>query len=107
MYLTRQLPRSVDRQSVATRRSSDLDSAWTPHRKFSITRPSTSCRRLLSGSERQRTDPLSNRLQDVLGRVIRSEEHTSELQSRQYRVGRLLHEKKETTVTLLHLRLTC
>src|SRR3712207_7668216 len=35
-------------------------------------------------------------------RRVRSEEHTSELQSRQYLVCRLLLEKKKTTVTSLH-----
>src|SRR3712207_8700071 len=34
---------------------------------------------------------------DELGRTVRSEEHTSELQSRQYLVCRLLLEKKNTT----------
>src|SRR3712207_7561639 len=33
---------------------------------------------------------------------LRSEEHTSELQSRQYLVCRLLLEKKKTPTTLLH-----
>src|SRR3712207_7786506 len=36
----------------------------------------------------------------------RSEEHTSELQSRQYLVCRLLLEKKNTSNTLLHLACT-
>src|SRR3712207_7152962 len=34
--------------------------------------------------------------------VLRSEEHTSELQSRQYLVCRLLLEKKKTTTTSTH-----
>src|SRR3712207_7343502 len=34
---------------------------------------------------------------DTVGRLVRSEEHTSELQSRQYLVCRLLLEKKKTT----------
>src|SRR3712207_8179558 len=40
-------------------------------------------------------------LPDPTGRV-RSEEHTSELQSRQYLVCRLLLEKKNNTIHLLH-----
>src|SRR3712207_6978826 len=44
---------------------------------------------------------LADRLQDRLAHrldVVRSEEHTSELQSRQYLVCRLLLEKKNTTL---------
>src|SRR3712207_6872565 len=36
----------------------------------------------------------------VAQRVVRSEEHTSELQSRQYLVCRLLLEKKKQTITI-------
>src|SRR3712207_8037537 len=36
-------------------------------------------------------------LEDRLGRLVRSEEHTSELQSRQYLVCRLLLAKKKTS----------
>src|SRR3712207_7313477 len=39
----------------------------------------------------------------VTGRTARSEEHTSELQSRQYLVCRLLLEKKKNTTTRLIL----
>src|SRR3712207_8197990 len=35
-------------------------------------------------------------------RLLRSEEHTSELQSRQYLVCRLLLEKKKNTLSLMH-----
>src|SRR3712207_6944071 len=35
------------------------------------------------------------------GRSLRSEEHTSELQSRQYLVCRLLLEKKKKTITII------
>src|SRR3712207_8040368 len=42
----------------------------------------------------------------LLGLPLRSEEHTSELQSRQYLVCRLLLEKKKT-FTLLYLHLYC
>src|SRR3712207_7328736 len=38
-------------------------------------------------------------------RTIRSEEHTSELQSRQYLVCRLLLEKKKTNIQLHHILL--
>src|SRR3712207_7369659 len=37
------------------------------------------------------------------GFALRSEEHTSELQSRQYLVCRLLLEKKKTTITILSI----
>src|SRR3712207_7646797 len=37
---------------------------------------------------------------ESLGIIVRSEEHTSELQSRQYLVCRLLLEKKKTTPSL-------
>src|SRR3712207_8793285 len=40
-------------------------------------------------------------------RWTRSEEHTSELQSRQYLVCRLLLEKKKIFIVLLHLLLSC
>src|SRR3712207_8744059 len=49
---------------------------------------------------------LSFSRQGVLGRAdqqqLRSEEHTSELQSRQYLVCRLLLEKKKNVITLLY-----
>src|SRR3712207_8752055 len=61
---------------------------------------------------RPRAPQLSTREQDVLVQLLslsnlgeiaeRSEEHTSELQSRQYLVCRLLLEKKKTT-TICHL----
>src|SRR3712207_6960773 len=38
-----------------------------------------------------------------LGDVVRSEEHTSELQSRQYLVCRLLLEKKKNSIITSHL----
>src|SRR3712207_6871184 len=40
--------------------------------------------------------------EEIAERSERSEEHTSELQSRQYLVCRLLLEKKQTTCTQLH-----
>src|SRR3712207_8274935 len=45
-----------------------------------------------------RTLTLSRLARDQSSRLLRSEEHTSELQSRQYLVCRLLLEKKKTTV---------
>src|SRR3712207_8079166 len=48
---------------------------------------------------RRRTRPVPERLRRL---VRRSEEHTSELQSRQYLVCRLLLEKKKTTAIHLH-----
>src|SRR3712207_7945992 len=47
------------------------------------------------------TSVVSNGGADVLGHRVRSEEHTSELQSRQYLVCRLLLEKKKLTTTTL------
>src|SRR3712207_7960445 len=46
----------------------------------------------------QRVDPLVERVVGVL-EPLRSEEHTSELQSRQYLVCRLLLEKKKNTLS--------
>src|SRR6476620_11926710 len=40
---------------------------------------------------------------DAVGQVVRSEEHTSELQSRQYLVCRLLLEKKKPRLNVLHM----
>src|SRR3712207_8736681 len=47
-------------------------------------------------------DPQPRLLDGVLGLGARSEEHTSELQSRQYLVCRLLLEKKKKTIKLHH-----
>src|SRR3712207_8899344 len=78
-----------DLHSFPTRRSSDLGSshAWDPRSKScssTTTPPSGRCcvRRSSSWSSTSRR------------RTVRSEEHTSELQSRQYLVCRLLLEKK-------------
>src|SRR3712207_8906195 len=51
------------------------------------------------GHLRRRDRPLRRR--DVGGRRLRSEEHTSELQSRQYLVCRLLLEKKNRSLCKL------
>src|SRR2546425_8092317 len=48
-------------------------------------------------------DHLAN-LRDALGRVGRSEEHTSELQSLAYLVCRLLLEKKKITIKAVHMQ---
>src|SRR3712207_8471474 len=42
--------------------------------------------------------------EQLAGDELRSEEHTSELQSRQYLVCRLLLEKNKTTLTVVHTR---
>src|SRR3712207_9129919 len=47
-----------------------------------------------------RVKKLSNAVQVIAGNVARSEEHTSELQSRQYLVCRLLLEKKKKTLLI-------
>src|SRR3712207_8720563 len=49
-----------------------------------------------AGGADERQLPLVPRLVDGAERPVRSEEHTSELQSRQYLVCRLLLEKKKT-----------
>src|SRR3712207_9456102 len=46
--------------------------------------------------DRRRMRAIRDRLREAYGRPVRSEEHTSELQSRQYLVCRLLLEKKKT-----------
>src|SRR3712207_8978345 len=64
----------------------------------------------LRGAPRRRAEPVYARVPprparalSRAGRSIRSEEHTSELQSRQYLVCRLLLEKKKTyTLTSRH-----
>src|SRR5258707_5539893 len=50
--------------------------------------------------EKMRCEDVHSTFDDILG-SSRSEEHTSELQSRQYLVCRLLLEKKKTTTTVL------
>src|SRR3712207_7727720 len=55
----------------------------------------TRCRRRHRSAEGGRRDLLGARLQRATEPVLRSEEHTSELQSRQYLVCRLLLEKKK------------
>src|SRR2546422_6546583 len=55
------------------------------------------------GGERAELAAIDERLQDVLLDVERSEEHTSELQSRLHLVCRLLLEKKKTSInTYVH-----
>src|SRR3712207_7494621 len=46
----------------------------------------------------------AHRLRNGAGTRLRSEEHTSELQSRQYLVCRLLLEKKKTPTTEIRIR---
>src|SRR3712207_8613487 len=52
---------------------------------------------LISGDPGQYSRPHRKAFSASLGRSLRSEEHTSELQSRQYLVCRLLLEKKKNT----------
>src|SRR3712207_7113620 len=73
-------------------------------------------RRVFSGAIEVRTSPLGSYLQHAIALaesqlylvdragVVRSEEHTSELQSRQYLVCRLLLEKKKKKPSLHPLR---
>src|SRR3712207_8938934 len=66
--------------------------------------PILSCRAFRRGGEADRIDGrrlrgASRLFRQHHGRVHRSEEHTSELQSRQYLVCRLLLEKKNTRLT--------
>src|SRR3712207_7889619 len=57
------------------------------------------------GADREGSEPVRRTAAVVAGALLlRSEEHTSELQSRQYLVCRLLLEKKKTSITAsLHL----
>src|SRR3712207_7519644 len=57
--------------------------------------------RLLENSDRIDTDELI-RVLNLLSEAMRSEEHTSELQSRQYLVCRLLLEKKKKNYLTIH-----
>src|SRR3712207_7531269 len=66
----------------STTRSADIRRTWSPR---STSRCSRDCRTCRSTAERR-----------WLASGCRSEEHTSELQSRQYLVCRLLLEKKKT-----------
>src|SRR3712207_6917053 len=67
---------------------------------------------LLTALGRQYQDPsrtvnyAQNSRYEGYGRGARSEEHTSELQSRQYLVCRLLLEKKKNNDTSIHTRAT-
>src|SRR3712207_7820703 len=61
--------------------------AWTPILAAGPDGPAIKC-------PRKRGNSIS-----IASRAIRSEEHTSELQSRQYLVCRLLLEKKKTTAS--------
>src|SRR3712207_7437729 len=66
------------------------------HRIFASSRQESASR--IAGNGRpDRTTRGPNRATRRVGRVGRSEEHTSELQSRQYLVCRLLLEKKKKT----------
>src|SRR3712207_7287518 len=62
-------------------------------------------RRLLAPMVRRSDNTAATRVRGIVGdpglRRLRSEEHTSELQSRQYLVCRLLLEKKKSPPTIL------
>src|SRR3712207_7782211 len=60
--------------------------SWSPGRRSLVSFSRRSCRSLPDGT--------NQRCSSVAWRTFRSEEHTSELQSRQYLVCRLLLEKK-------------
>src|SRR3712207_7592424 len=51
-------------------------------------------------SDLERIHRAGRHLLSLINHILRSEEHTSELQSRQYLVCRLLLEKKNNTITL-------
>src|SRR3712207_8782454 len=69
-----------------------LVAAWLLH--VGVEKP---CERLLrGGSTRRSLSAADRRSSPLTGSPRRSEEHTSELQSRQYLVCRLLLEKKKT-----------
>src|SRR3712207_6904463 len=67
---------------------------WLPH-----------CPAIICGSSSARNRWLGSKLRPSAGCWTRSEEHTSELQSRQYLVCRLLLEKKKKNQTLLYSKL--
>src|SRR3712207_7435140 len=79
----------------------------TPRRSRGTPRPAARGGRACQGSARRRREfartslPRSARTSPPRPRSRRSEEHTSELQSRQYLVCRLLLEKKNRSLELL------
>src|SRR3712207_8658721 len=81
----------------------------TLFRSFSCYRPpcsfSSASSSVAAGTiaRRQERRPVWRRRQPPASRSSRSEEHTSELQSRQYLVCRLLLEKKTNSITSYHL----
>src|SRR5439155_24496088 len=83
-----------DLHSFPTRRSSDLDVPWADIDEISRTPSGLPLRLLVWGVFSPQTLTLR-----ASGRRLRSEEHTSELQSRGHLVCRLLLEKKKTDVS--------
>src|SRR3712207_8699307 len=67
--------------------------------KFSLRFEDGDARVLLDYSKNRVTDETMRLLRNLAAQADRSEEHTSELQSRQYLVCRLLLEKKKTIHT--------
>src|SRR3712207_7551226 len=57
----------------------------------------------ISHVEGDATDPEYKAFSQSIGGIQRSEEHTSELQSRQYLVCRLLLEKKTNTISISYI----
>src|SRR5437870_7896955 len=94
MFFVRCASHHRDRHSFPTRRSSDLI-AMSP--RFSLSGPSSGKERTSVALSAPRNCRLSSRI-----RLSRSEEHTSELQSRGHLVCRLLLEKKKTPPNKLH-----
>src|SRR5690606_41526333 len=91
-------------QSFPTRRSSDLAGAWAleaRHVRCRRRQPLTDgrCFRLLHVRYRRNGNGGRSRHRRDLAQGPRSEEHTSELQSREKLVCRLLHEKKKDKAT--------
>src|SRR5437762_7807229 len=91
--------------ALPTRRSSDLREPEQEHRRLPIARVIGWCFALIVlaivavAVYRQWIAPSRAPMVETLVGAIRSEEHTSELQSPMYLVCRLLLEKKKTTLT--------
>src|SRR5205823_14973735 len=93
----------LDLHSFPTRRSSDLRAEARPPFSFRTQRTPGYDAMAFGVSS---VEPSSTTMTSSAGRVCRSEEHTSELQSLAYLVCRLLLEKKKDTIHVtnpLHL----
>src|SRR3712207_8464674 len=101
--MIRRPPRSTLFPYTALFRSNYVQSQFTKLEVYDVIGPSEI--RAVIGLERQKqllgcSDESSDCLAEIGG--ARSEEHTSELQSRQYRVCRLLLEKKKKSAVRTH-----